>query len=76
MRVGIPQRIGLGRVRHLAVSDLWVQQRVQRGSVIIKKVPGKRNGADLMTKPLDWPRILELLVLLGLRVCAESRGEE
>ena len=66
--VGITQRVGLGRVRHLAVADLWVQQRVQRGEVSICKVPGKENPADLMTKPLDWPRIQELLGIMQLRV--------
>ena len=28
--IGITQRVGLGRVRHLAVSDLWIQQRIKR----------------------------------------------
>ena len=29
--IGIVKRQGLGRVRHLAVADLWVQQRSKRG---------------------------------------------
>ena len=34
--VGITQRLGLGRVRHLAVSDLWVQQRVRQGAATVE----------------------------------------
>ena len=71
--VGITKRVGLGKVRHLAVSDLWVQQRVQKGDVIIEKVAGKVNPADLLTKALDWPRILELITQMGLKV--ESTGQ-
>ena len=73
--VGITQRVGLGRVRHLAVADLWVQQRVQRGEVRICKVPGKENAADFMTKPLDWPRIRELMGIMQLRIVGPGRCE-
>ena len=31
--IGIVKRQGLGRVRHLAVADLWVQQRSKSGEV-------------------------------------------
>ena len=31
--IGIVKRQGLGRVRHLAVADLWIQQRAKEGSV-------------------------------------------
>ena len=48
--IGIVRRQGLGRVRHLAVADLWVQQRAQNGEVEYLKVDGKQNPADLMTK--------------------------
>ena len=29
--IGIVRRLGLGRVRHLATADLWIQQRLRRG---------------------------------------------
>ena len=64
--VGITQRLGLGRVRHLAVSDLWIQQRVRSGAVSIEKLPGLENPADLLTKALDGPRIAYLLLRCGL----------
>lgn len=48
--IGICRRLGLGRVRHLAVSDLWLQQRVRQGDLTVHKVPGKQNPADILTK--------------------------
>jgi hypothetical protein len=50
--VGICRRAGIGRVRHLAVGQLWVQELVRDGSVELYKVKGELNPADLLTKPL------------------------
>ena len=66
--IGIAQRAGLGKVRHLAVSDLWIQQRIKHGGVGIEKLCGDVNPSDLMTKGLDGPRITKLLKLMGLIV--------
>ena len=49
--IGITQRQGLGKIRHLAVADLWIQQRVKDGVLKVTKVPGLQNSADMMTKP-------------------------
>ena len=51
--IGIVKRQGLGRVRHLAVGDLWVQQRSKRGEVRYEKLDGKSNTSDMLTKPVD-----------------------
>ena len=73
--VGITQRLGLGKVRHLAVSDLWMQGGVRDGSIVIEKVPGEDNVSDLMTKGLDRTRIDKLL--RGMNVdCLESYSFE
>ena len=45
-------RRGLGRMRHLQIRDLWLQQEVKDGGVVVHKVPGTDNPADLMTKVL------------------------
>ena len=47
--VGITQRLGLGKVRRLAVSDLWMQGRVRDGSIVIEKAPGEDNVSDPTT---------------------------
>ena len=45
--IGMCRRLGLGRVRHLAVADLWIQQKVRDGDLSLFKVPGKQNIADI-----------------------------
>ena len=51
--IGIVSRVGLGKVRHLAVADLWVQQAARSGRVSYTKVPGQLNPADIFTKAVD-----------------------
>ena len=50
--VGICQRSGIGRVRHLAVGQLWVQERLRAGDFKLFKICGAYNPADLLTKHL------------------------
>ena len=49
---GILSRRGLGKIRHLDTSLLWVQGHVANGIVTLKKVKGQTNSADLGTKDL------------------------
>ena len=51
--IGIVKREGLGRVRHLAVADLWVQQKAKGGAIKYLKLDTKINSSDLMTKGAD-----------------------
>ena len=51
--IGIVKRQGLGRVRHLAVADLWIQQKAKEGSVTYEKLDGYHNTSDIMTKPVE-----------------------
>jgi hypothetical protein len=48
--IGICRRTGIGKVRHLAVSQLWVQERLRAGSFTLHKVAGDSNPADILTK--------------------------
>jgi hypothetical protein len=50
---GICQRRGLGKVRHIEVTELWVQDHVLKGTISVKKVPGTENLSDALTKYLD-----------------------
>ena len=47
---GIANRKGLGKVRHIDVSQVWVQDRIARGDLSIRKVNGKDNNADILNK--------------------------
>ena len=48
--LGIAQRCGSGRVRHIRVQGLWVQEVRSTGRLSYKKVLGSRNPADILTK--------------------------
>ncbi len=64
--IGICRRSGIGKVRHLAVAQLWVQDLVRSREVRLHKVLGTENPADLMTKPLARAEIDGHLARLGL----------
>lgn len=50
---GMLQRRGLGRMRHIEVSSLWIQGAIADGKFRVRRIPGKENCADLGTKPLS-----------------------
>ncbi len=62
-------RWGAGKVRHLDVRELWIQERVSRGDLSIRKVHAPDNLADALTKNVPrgvldkhfepWSRIQE-----------------
>jgi hypothetical protein len=64
--IGICRRSGIGKVRHLAVAQLWVQDLVRSSECRLYKVLGTENPADLMTKPLPRAEIDGHLERLGL----------
>ena len=66
--IGMARRQGLGRVRHLATSDLWIQQRLRAGDFSVQKHPGVTNSADLVTKVKPRSDILKFLGLMGFMV--------
>ena len=51
--IGIAKRRGLGKVRHLHCTDLWVQEKVRNGDIKLLKILGTDNPADAFTKYLD-----------------------
>ena len=60
--IGICQRQGLGKVRHLDTQTLWIQQAVRAGKVDLRKIDGDKNPADLLTKHSITEARLEMLV--------------
>ena len=49
---GILERQGIGRVRHLDIGVLWLQENQLRRIIELAKIAGTENTADLMTKNL------------------------
>ena len=48
--IGVASRVGLGKIRHLAVHLLWLQEKTKSGEIILRKVAGTLNPADVLTK--------------------------
>ena len=48
--LGIVQRRGIGRVRHVKTQSLWLQEAHAQRRIAFEKVDGSRNPADLLTK--------------------------
>ena len=51
--MGMVKRQGLGRVRHLAVADLWIQQKAKQGVAVFERLSGADNTPDIMTKAVE-----------------------
>ena len=58
---GIANRRGLGKMRHIELSELWVQDRVAKGQITIWKIPGVENSSDSLTKHSNGERIAQTL---------------
>ena len=50
--IGVVNQRGNGKLRHVRVGMLWIQERVEEGGLAISKVLGTENPADAMTKYL------------------------
>ena len=51
--LGIVQRRGVGKVRHIRTQSLWLQEAHATKRLGFEKIDGSRNPADLMTKHLS-----------------------
>ena len=67
-------RLGLGKVRHLSVSDLWVQQAARDQVIRYHKIDGTRNPADMLTKAIESDVIRRHLHQMGF-YSAEGRAK-
>ena len=62
--IGICSRQGLGKLRHIDTQALWIQEKVRTKQIILKKVRGEVNPADLLTKFLSSKDKVDQLVNL------------
>ena len=56
---GIGSRRGLGKLRHIELAELWIQDLVSRGKISIVKIAGADNFADALTKHSSRDRLLQ-----------------
>ena len=64
---GTCNRSGLGRLKHLDVESLWLQEAVKDKTIELCKIAGATNMADLMTKHLPRAMLDRHAANLGLR---------
>ena len=51
--IGIAQRKGLGKSRHLDTQSLWIQDALRQRRVSLNKILGIENPSDAMTKGVE-----------------------
>lgn len=66
--IGVCRRRGLGRIRHLAVAELWLQDKVRSGELSLHKVLGKDNPADALTKAVDATTLQTALARMRIEI--------
>jgi hypothetical protein len=69
--LGTVARKGAGKLRHINIGLLWLQEKESSGEMRFHKVKGVSNPADLFTKTLSRERIS---VYLELMQCADRQG--
>ena len=65
--IGICRRSGIGRVRHFAVGQLWVQEGLRRCDFLLYKVRVDQNPADVLTKSVSRETLDRHLRTFGLK---------
>eukprot|EP00972_Heterocapsa_arctica_P031827 4690385-Heterocapsa_arctica.AAC.1 len=63
---GMVRRTGLGKVRHIQVQELWVQQALREGRFALNPTVGGDNPADILTKYVDKAGLDKHCKTLGL----------
>ena len=72
---GIASRIGCGKLRHLHIRDLWIQEKVRSGELVLERALTEDNTYDLGTKHLDGKRIEKLVGLAGMTFRSSVAGQ-
>ena len=70
----ISSRNGVGKTKHVEVKFLWIQEVVRGSRVVVQRVAGDRNPADLLTKPHSACRIGEVVSWVGGRILRRRCG--
>ena len=65
---GIAMRRGLGKLRHMAVRTLWLQERIAHKELTLCKVKGDINMSDLQTKYLNQDTMHRHMSSMNFRV--------
>ena len=66
--LGIAQRLGMGKLRHVRIQALWVQEVRCTKRLKYKKVLGSKNPADALTKHIDQRTVAKHMHATGQSV--------
>ena len=66
--IGIVRRAGLGKLRHLNVRYLWLQDHLRSGQTYLHTVAGVANAADLVTKHFGPGKAKDHLEAIGVKI--------
>ena len=65
---GIAPQKGLGKVRHIEVNQLWLQDKVGKGEIEVRKISGGSNIADALTKHVESDKIKRHIISIIVQV--------
>ena len=64
--MGMIARKGIGRVRHIEVGELWIQDAVKAKLLTVNKVKGEDNPAYILTKHVEHVKTQSRCRFMGL----------
>ena len=71
--MGMVQRVGLNKVRHVEVDIIWIQEQQARKLLPLRKNPGPQNPPDLCTKNVPVTLVDQYLRQLAVHI-ADGRA--
>ena len=63
--VAVSQPRGCGKLRHIRIGHLWIQEHINDKDLGVRKIAGEVNPSDLMTKHLAESKMLGHCALLN-----------
>ena len=72
----IASRIGLGKIRHMEVKFLWLQEVVKAKKLEVRRIASAQNPSDVLTKPKSYREVRGLLQRVGVTITDQKRADE
>ena len=72
--LSVTQKKGNGKMRHVRIGQLWVQEMAEQEELRFRKVRGEEHPADLGTKKLTRKKMDELTPNISMHE-AEGRAD-
>ena len=73
--IAISKRRGSGKLRHINIGMLWIQEKTEDGTVVVKKVKGVSNPSDMMTKHVNREKMEKYMRMIRQRF-VQGRAKE